>query len=291
MYRNTLIRKDLSDPIELITQIVTETVEASAVYCFGQKSISKSVTGLLSQNNTADYQNTHYYLFLIVKDFKADVPGNIAYNIKAQTNGRYTATVLMHSKKSLHQKHGDQQNFFYQIIQRGQLLFQETAKPPFLPFEQIPARNIPSAKMYWSQRDRTKSFLMEAEALDGGGATKIHIYLMQLVIEQTCLGLIRVFLGYMPNHFSLPFLFELCDYFTHLTAEIFPRVTDKDKELFKILSGRTTSLRYGFIDDVAYHDYEVLSNRYNEFVERADKLATSELERLEQANETTNANN
>lgn len=286
-----LIEIDQSDPLQLITKIVTDTIEASAIYCFGQRNINKSAVGSILDENAVDFQNTHYYLFLIVKDYQADVPGNISYNIKAQTNGRYTATVAMHSKKSLHQKQGDQLHFFYQVIQRGQLLFQETAKPPFLPFEGIPARNIKSAKIYLQQRERTADFLREAEGMDGGGATKIHVYLMHLVVEQTCLGLIRLFLGYMPNQFSLPFLFELCEYFTPLTAEIFPRETEKDKELLRTLSGYNNSLRHGIVDDVPHHDYEVLSNRYNEFVDRAEKLAAKELERLEQLNETTNPKN
>ncbi len=105
---------------------------------------------------------------------------------------------------------------------------------------------------------------------------------MRLVVEQTCLGLIRLFLGYTPHQYSLQFLFELCEYFTPLTAELFPRDSDKDKELLKILSGATNSLRHGYIDDVPTHDYEVLSNRYNEFVDRSDKLIAKELERIEQ---------
>ncbi len=279
------------EPLKLITQIVAESVEISALYCIGQRNVITSATNVLLDSDVVAFQSTHYYLFLIVKDFQADVPGNISFTMKAQTDGRCTATVIMHSKKSLRQKKGDQQYFYYNILQRGQLLFQETLKPPFLPFEEIPMRDIPSAKRFWVQRDKTKTFFMEAEALDGGGATKIHVYLMGLVIEQTCLGLIRVFLGYMPNHFSLSYLFELCEYFTPLTAEIFPRTTQKDKELLRILSGRTTSLRYGYIDDVPRHDYEVLNNRYYEFVEQADKLAAAELERLEPSKEANNQNN
>jgi hypothetical protein len=286
-----LIDIDKSDPLQLITKIVTETIPVSALYCFGQRDISRSAVSTLLDENAVDFQNTHYYLFLIVRDYQADVPGNISFNIRTQTNGRYSTTVVMHSRKSLHQKQGDQLHFFYQVMQRGQLLFQENAKPTFLSLEEIPSRNIKSAKMYLHQRNRTAEFLQEAEALDGGGATKIHVYFMHLVVEQTCLGLIRLFLGYMPNQFSLVFLFELCEYFTPLTAELFPRQTDKDRELLKILSGHNTSLRYGFIDDVQYHNYEVLSNRYNEFVERAGKLAETELERLEQLKEINNQNN
>jgi len=281
-----LIEIDERDPLKLITKIITDTIETSAIYCFGQRHTNRTAVSTILDESTVDFQNTHHYLFIITKNYKADIPGNIASTIKTQTGGQHTVTLLMHSKKSLHQKRNDQQHFFYQIMQRGQLLFQETPTPPFLPFEEIPARNIKSTKMYLHQRDRTKEFLMEAEAMDGGsGATKIQIFMMHLVVEQTCLGLIRLFIGYMPNHFSLPFLFELCDYFTPLASEIFPRETEKDKELLKILSGHNTSLRYGFIDDVPYHDYEVLSNRYNEFVDRADKLAVKELERLEKLHE------
>lgn len=288
--KSPLITIDQGNPLKVITRIITNAVSASAVYCFGRKTISKSAESTILDDNNLNFESTHYYMFVIVKGFQTDVPGNIAYSVKEQTAGRCTVTVVMHSKKSLHQKAGDQQHFFYQIMQRGELLFQETSTPPFLPFEEIPARNIKSAKMYLQQRDRTKEFLMEAEAMDGGGATKIHVYLMHLVIEQTCLGLIRLFLGYMPNHHNLSYLFELCEYFTPLTAELFPRETQKDKELLKILSGHTSSLRYGFIDDVPTHDYEVLNNRYYEFVERADKLAATELERLEKLNENTNQN-
>lgn len=289
--KSPLIAIEACDPLKVITQIVAETVEVSALYCFGQRNTSRSAIGAVFEGHAIDVQTTHYYLFLIVKGFEADKVGNISYKIKTQTDGRYTATIVTNTKKALYKAEGDQQHFFYQVMQHGQLLYQESARPPFLPFEAIPARNIKSAKMYVQQRNRTVEFLSEAEAMDGGGATKIHVYLMHLIVEQTCLGLIRLFLGYMPNQFSLQFLFELCEYFTPLTAELFPRETEKDKELLKILSGHTTSLRYGFVDDVYHHDYEVLSNRYYEFVERANKLASTELERLEQVNENANINN
>jgi hypothetical protein len=64
-------------------------------------------------------------MFLIVKDFQADVPGNIAYSVKEQTGGRSTVTVIMHSKKSLHQKAGDQQHFFIRFCNVAQCCFKK----------------------------------------------------------------------------------------------------------------------------------------------------------------------
>lgn len=280
--KNPLIALEEVNPLQLITNIITNAVSVAALYCFGEKHFSISAMGCVLDAHEVQFQTTHYYLFLIVKEYQADVAGNLSYLIKEQTHGRCSATVVLHSKKSLRQKEGDQQYFFYQIMNRAQLLFKESVKPPYLPFDKTPARNYYRAKIYLNQRIRTTSFLQEAEGMDGGGATKIHVYLMHLVVEQTCFGLIRLFLGYTPHQYALQFLFELCEYFTPLTAEIFPRETDKDKELLKILSRATTSLRHGSIDAVHTHDYEVLCNRYNEFVERADQLIAKELERIEQ---------
>jgi len=95
---------DPCEPLKFITQIVTESVDVSALYCIGQRNVSRSAANLLLENNAVDFHNTHYYLFLIVKDFQSEVPGNIAFKIQSQTEGRCKATVIMHSKKSLYQK-------------------------------------------------------------------------------------------------------------------------------------------------------------------------------------------
>lgn len=274
------IQLDVDDPLYPIAKIVTETVKPAALYCFGKRELATSKRNIFFEENVTNCSSIHYYLFLIVNDYKSDAAGNIAEAIRQQTRGRCSATIVMHSKKSLRQRKGDQQYFFYHIMQRGQLLLQESAKPPFVPFKEIPLRNINSAKLYLQQRTRTAAFLKEAKMLDNRGAKKVSVFLMRLVVEQTCLGLIRLFLGYTPHQFSLSFLFELCEYFSPLTAILFPRESEKDRELLRILSGYTTSLRHGSVDDVHTQDYEVLGNRYNEFVDKAGQLADEELKRL-----------
>lgn len=281
-----LIQMELEEPLYSIAKIVTDTVRPAALYCFGKRKHATSKVNVLFEEDMADCHHSHYYLFLIVKDYREDLAGNLADQIPQQTQGRCSATVVLHSKKSLRQHRGDQQHFFYRVMERGQLLFQDSIHPPFVPFEEIPVRNIDTAKRYLQQRMHAASFLQQAEALDTGGATKINVFLLRQIVEQTCLGLIRLFLGYTPHQFSLPFLFELCEYFSPLTITLFPRESEKDRELFKILSGRAASLRHGFRYSVHLHDYEVLRNRCNEFVESAKQLADKELERLALLEET-----
>ena len=283
-----LIEIDHSNPLKMISKTITDSIETMGIYCFGQRKMIKSVTKTILDVNEVDFESNHFYLFVIVKQYKENFTADIADIIKNRTNGKYTVTILLQTNKSLFQKSRDQQYFFYQVMQKAQLIFQSNAKPPCLIFDEIPIRNINSTKRYIHQRNGIKNIFSEAEAMDNGNATKVNIFMMHIVVEQMCLELIRVFLGYTPNHFSLSYLFDLCEYFTPLTSEIFPRQTDKDKLLLKLLSCNMSSLRHGAMDEVPRHDYEVLSNRYYEFIERADKLIANELERLQNGNITLN---
>jgi hypothetical protein len=288
---SSLIEIDQSNPLKMISKTITDSIETIGIYCFGQRTISKSLSKTILDVNQVDFESNHFYLFVIVKRYKENFTADIADIIKNRTNGKYTVTILLQTNKSLFQKSSDKQYFFYQVIQKAKLIFQSNAKSPCLIFDEIPIRDINSTKRYIQQRNVIKNIFSVAEAMDWGNVTKVNIFMMHIVVEQTCLGLIRLFLGYNPNHFSLYYLFDLCEYFTPLTSEIFPRQTDKDKMLLKLLMCNMSSLRHGVIDEVFQHDYEVLSNRYYEFVERADELIIKELESLETAQENATLNN
>jgi hypothetical protein len=173
-------------------------------------------------------------------------------------------------------------------MQQGQLIFKNVAEPAILHFDKIPSRNIKSTGNYLQQRNLIVNTLMEHENFENKGATKVNTVFKHLIVEQISLGLIRLFLGYTPQHYSLGFLFDLCEHFTSLTAEIFPRKTENDKALFRTLANGTSFLRYGAADTVDYSDYEILRNRCDEFAQRASELTKNELERIQNKNNTLN---
>jgi hypothetical protein len=123
---------------------------------------------------------------------------------------------------------------------------------------------------------------LESEAqIDGFDTELIQESMLNIAVEQICLGLIDVFLGYQPNHFSLAFLFDICEIFTSLTSEIFPRTTEEDKKLFDLLKMHPSSLRWANLKTSSFLNTELLEKRCNLFYERACGLVESELERLE----------
>lgn len=268
-----------SDVRDFIAKIIGEAVQTFAIYSFGERRICRAMVSPLFEFPVERCETTHFYLFVVARDFGGDTSGNISAQIKLQSSGRYTATVLLHTKRSL-RLGGDQRYFYTQVLERGQLLFQNDT-PIYLPAAALSKRNVMAAKKYVKQRNMAKEFFLKAEAMDGEVLTIMHIYLLRLVLEQACVAMIRVFLGYVPHQFSLFLLLELCEYFTALPREVFPRDTQRDRALMKILAGHSHLVRSGNVGDVARYDVVLLRERCYEFVARAEVLVAGALERLD----------
>ncbi|WP_116786993.1 hypothetical protein [Flavobacterium psychrotrophum] len=104
--------------------------------------------------------------------------------------------------------------------------------------------------------------------------------LLHLAVEHICLMLIHSLLGYHPQKFSTKYLFELCDYTTAITQEIFPRNTPHEQELFKILCMRPGMVRNRHIDAIPYQDLQIVASRCKEFQSRAFIIAHEKIELL-----------
>lgn len=96
-----------------------------------------------------------------------------------------------------------------------------------------------------------------------------------------CLGMIRLFLGYSPNHFALSYLLEICDYFNPQVSTFFPRQTEKDIALFKLLGSSYWTLRYSGKNPFSDTDMDLLDERYTDFTFHCNAIVQYELERIE----------
>lgn len=273
-----------SDPLVLITAIITETLETMAIYCFGKRSINNSLTNTILDENQANFENNHYYLFVIVNHYTPDASANLADCIKRQTEGQHTVTILLHKKTSLKQKQGNQQFFFWNIMQSASLIFQKEDNIPYMIVAKTPARNLNSTSHYVANRKRNVDTIWSwvYNDCDLESSAEVKMSGLHQIVEQTCLALIRAFLGYSPNHFSLDHLFNLCEYFTTITTDFFPRKTPEDKSLFKILKQQPSVLRFNKVDDVENLDYELLERKCTEFINQAEVLIQKELDRLKE---------
>jgi len=255
---------------QVITDIICKAVKTAAIYCFAMRDIIGNYNNVVFQSEEKCSKSVHYYLLVFCyKSGKS--PGNdIADTIKTKTKGACTATVLVH--KALRENKYTDQNWFYNsVMVKGQLLYADGAISLDSILTERNDVNTSKAGWYYNDRMRIASTLINSLQEDNyeRGHDIMPIMLHQ-VVEQTCLGLIRIILGYTPNHFSLNHLFEICSLFTTLTSDFFPQASKVEKEMFRLLNTPVWELRYTSHDDVEKIDVQLLDRRCQEFLAHAD---------------------
>jgi hypothetical protein len=262
-----------------LEKVITDHVKTAGIYCFGKRETIENSSTTLYPDKRIKNKHIHLYLLVLVQETIENVTNDICDKIEVKTQGYITATLLIHQVNNLKKMYGDQQHFFWSIMQKAELLFQDEDKPPYLITNGTPKRNLKSALLYVANRKNNISTIWSWVYNDDdvNSSDEVKISGLHQIVEQTCLSLICVFLGYSPNHFSLDHLFNLCGYFTTITTDFFPRKTQEDKSMFKLLKKTPCALRFSKANDVDYLYYQLLEQRCCKFKNQADILIQIEL--------------
>lgn len=261
---------------------ITSHVKTAGIYCFGKSETIENSSNTLYPHKGMQKKHIHLYLLVLVQETIENVTNDICDKIEVKTEGYITATLLIHQVNNLKKMYDDQKHFFWNIMQNAELLFQDAGKPPYLITNGIPKRNLKSTSLYVANRNNNISTIWSwlYNDDDVNSSDEVKMSGLHQIVEQSCLSLIRVFLGYSPNHFSLGHLFTLCEYFTTITADFFPRKTQEDKSMFKLLKQQPSALRFSKANDAEYLYYQLLEERCCKFKNQANVLVQKELNRL-----------
>jgi hypothetical protein len=268
--------------LQTVKNIIIESIGTSGIYCFGERKKNQSVLNPFSENNSKKERNTHFYLLVLTDEHIIKTVSDISDVIKTKTEGRYTVTMLLHKGKSGNYLTPHQLYFYYAVLTKGYKVYERENMPPNIAFDEVPKRNIDHIRSYWKNRNIVAdNFITSENQIDYMETGEVQEAMMHIAVEQICLGLINVFLGYHPNHFSIAYLFEICEIFTPLTSEIFPRTTGEDKKLFDLLKEHPGSLRWAKVKKSCRINTELLAKKCKLFHEQACELVEAELERIE----------
>ena len=265
-----------------LKEVITGHIKTSAIYCFGRNVTAYSSSRKIYPDKELQKEHSHLYLLVFVQETKDNAVSDISDKIKAKTQGSLTTTVLIHHVQSLKDLCQDQQFFFWQIMQNAELLFQDINKPPYLNISETPKRNLKSTSHYiaWRKNNIATIWGWVYNDDDASSSDEVKMSALHQIVEQICLSLIRVFIGYTPNHFALEYLFNLCEYFTTITADFFPRQTKEDKYIFKLLKQQPNTLRFSKTNDVDYLYYQIVEERCKNFKKQAEILIQNEIDQL-----------
>lgn len=280
---------EISQQKEVI-EVITEHIKTSAVYCFGSNDMAYSSNRKVYPEQCMHKEHLHLYLLVFVSETIENSSNDISDKIKTKTQGALTATILLHHVQSLESLGEDQQFFFWQIMQNAELLFQDINNPPYLNISETPKRNLKLASNYVGSRRNIINTIWDwvYNDDDASSSDEVKMFALHQIVEQTCLSLIRVFTGYTPSHFAMEHLFSLCEYFSSITADFFPRHTKEDRDMFSLLKQQSHVLRFAKANDVDYLYYQLMEERCGKFRKQANILVQDELDRLEKAEKEEN---
>ncbi len=225
-----------------LKEVITGHIKTSAIYCFGRNVTAYSSSRKIYPDKELQKEHSHLYLLVFVQETKENAGNDISNKIKTKTEGSLTVTVLIHHVQSLKDLCQDQQFFFWQIMQNAELLFQDINKPPYLNISETPKRNLKSTSHYiaWRKNNIATIWGWVYNDDDASSSDEVKMSALHQIVEQICLSLIRVFIGYTPNHFALEYLFSLCEYFATITADFFPDKPLKTNPYLNFLSNSPT---------------------------------------------------
>jgi hypothetical protein len=263
-----------------IRTIIADTIETDAVYCLGYRNTINTVsTGIFIEEYQSEH--IHFYLVVFAKKLQKNRLAKLNKQIRMNIGSQAAATLLLHRTASLHEVTKNQHYFFYRLLEQGNIVYQNKEVRSLLNIVDEPKRGYDDSRIYLYTRNAAVLDYLEAlAAIEKNGSTMTSAVLLHLAVEHICLMLIHSLLGYDPQKFSTEYLFELCDYATALTQEIFPRNTPHEQELFKILCIRPGLVRKKHIDAVPYQHLQIVAGRCREFQSRAYKLALEKIELL-----------
>ena len=198
--------------------------------------------------------------------------------IVQDSNGAITPAILLHKPTDLATNQQDQQWFFYNALRGHRLCLDKTAVP-YWPNAHIPERDWEGARSFWLKCEAVADFNVAAAAesqhLD---VELIKIALLHESAVQVALGMIRVFLGYTPNVYSLGFLLNLCSHFMEFPSISFPRETQQQQQLYKRICTPPSMLRHWNRLNAPERDFELLLEACRVFLDGAKLLAEHKLE-------------
>jgi hypothetical protein len=262
MFTPLTLPKDAFPTIAI--DLLVQRLKPAAVYAFGYACTKQRRMGPFV---TKESKKQHFDLLVFCADPPVNASADVGQLLFEQSGGEMTVALLIHNSRELKQRPGNQQYFFYNVLQTATRLFIDKSRVPYMLFDELPVRHIAAARAYWENSEAIAALLIEAaETTQRLDVEKVRIALLHQAVQHLALGLIRVGLGYKPNHFHLGFLFDLCEHCCSLTQQLFPRQSEEDLRLFRLLATHPASLRHSSSLTAEEGDFVLLLSRAKRFL-------------------------
>lgn len=263
-----------------IAQLV-EKFRPIKIFCFSKRFITDGMVGTFVDNITA-YQ-CHYCLLMVT-----ETNTRIDHEVQDYCNGMYedgTITILCHGQEAISEAIQKNSRFFISLYSTGTLIYTRDGINVLNLTRRYDIADAPSKayKHYQHRISLAEAFLTGANECLAKEQYTVCVFLLHQVVEQCCIGLIRVFLAYRSEVHNLKRLLLLCNAFSDAPYNLFLSGTNEDSKLFEILVKSYSQARYGNTFQVQKQDAHALSEKITKFLEMTECMCEGEISNLEKS--------
>ncbi|MGF7232051.1 HEPN domain-containing protein [Arachidicoccus sp.] len=267
----------------IIGSLIKKIVESYTpvwIICFAKVTTQYSACGCFtdSTNNSV----CHYFLLVVTQKNT-----RIEHEMQDFANQHFTGgyiTILAHGKGTIREALQKQSRFFYTVYTKGILCYTHDGASPVQ--EISPGITISNETAYRAREqylyhyELSKSFNEAAVFSLEKGKYTTAVFLMHQAVEQACIALLGVHIGYRSDIHNLGRLINLCRCFSEEPVNLFTQ-TPEEERLFSLLMKSYSETRYKRGFEVGQKDAYTVGEHVNVFVEMARKLCLKGLEILD----------
>lgn len=251
-------------------KLLAEKFQPLQIYCISK---SFSFNGSAGCFKTEAITRKANYCLLMVTETNTRVD----HEVQDYTSHMYEdgdITVLCHGKEAIADAIAKNNRFFITAQSKGNLLFSNDGMGMFWPNLKYHPENaaLKAERHFTHHKSLAEGFLDGARTCLTNQQYNVCTFMLHQVVEQSCIGLIRVFLAYRSEVHNLNRLLRLCNCFSDIPYNWFFTGRIYEQRLFDILVKSYSQARYGRSFIVEEIDAKCLYEKVSTFVALANEM-------------------
>lgn len=191
-------------------------------------------------------------------------------------------SIISHGEQSIAKAIKANNSFFIHVYATGQLIYNRDGLTKFDFRAKLNLdESIEATQHFFNQRiPIAEGFLRSALECLHKKDYLVTAFLLHQVVEQCCMIMIRVNIGYRTETHNLLRMLRLCNSFSGLPLKAMLTGSVEDYRLFNLLTKSYSESRYGSGFAVAEQDVQSLYQRVNQFMSLSKKICKRKIELL-----------
>ncbi|MGJ1194949.1 hypothetical protein ACR777_03120 [Sphingobacterium spiritivorum] len=277
---NTPSENPASTHKELIIQAIRSSMDSLHIYCFSYLIRSQQASNpVISRLESTELH--HYYLFVLNQTHKEEFLQKQA-EVNSILPEHIRATLVCESLDELGEKTNYNNSFYQHILVSSEKWVTDNKHSIDIHLHETrPLVLHKTDEQIWKIRyNNAKGLLASASQGCGCGYDEAVAVMLNLALEQICLGMILILLRYSPPVKDLVYLFDLMSCITPIVEEIFCLNVPEERGIIENLSDSLRQFRDSSSYEVDGHNLYLVCDRTEIFLQKADQFVLTYLKSL-----------